>query len=311
MYYEKTALYEDREDVTLTSYILDDSPELLNGGRRGAVLVCPGGAYISCSDREGEAVALKFASMGYHAFVLRYSVYGNVDWFAGATLEPKSEKVFPQPMRDIGKALEVIGMRSGEWLVDTNKIALCGFSAGAHNCAMYSVYWNKPEITDYIGGSHSGIRPCAAVLGYTLSDYLLMKEMASDPKARGLFAASNTAFLGNPDPDDELLLKVSPARLVDENTPPMFIWTTAGDHLVPAKQSLKLAESLADQGIPYELHIFEEGEHGLSLADQATAGNTSQIMPDAAKWTGLADAWLKKRMALFGNSSGRSVHLLR
>ena len=62
-------LYENREDVTLTCYLWDDSPELLNGKKRPAVLICPGGAYLGCSDREGEPVALRFASMGYHAFV--------------------------------------------------------------------------------------------------------------------------------------------------------------------------------------------------------------------------------------------------
>ena len=68
-------LYEGRADVTLTTYVLADSPEMLNGNKRPAVLVCPGGAYLGCSDREGEPVALRFAAMGYHAFVLRYSTY--------------------------------------------------------------------------------------------------------------------------------------------------------------------------------------------------------------------------------------------
>ena len=75
MHYEEVALYEGREDVRLSSYILDDSVEMLDGGKKGAVLVCPGGAYLYCSDREGEPVAMAFAAMGYHAFVLRYSVY--------------------------------------------------------------------------------------------------------------------------------------------------------------------------------------------------------------------------------------------
>ena len=69
-------LYENRDDVTLTTYVLADSKEMLNGKARPAVLICPGGAYISCSDREAEPVAMAFAAMGYHAFVLRYSVYG-------------------------------------------------------------------------------------------------------------------------------------------------------------------------------------------------------------------------------------------
>ncbi|MFS0779916.1 hypothetical protein ABC255_28535 [Neobacillus sp. 3P2-tot-E-2] len=67
---EVIKFYEDREDVTLTTYVISDSPELLGGNKRPAIIICPGGAYLSCSDREGEAVALRFAAMGYHAFVL-------------------------------------------------------------------------------------------------------------------------------------------------------------------------------------------------------------------------------------------------
>jgi len=73
---ETIKLYEDREDVTLTNYVIAEKGEMHEQGKRPAVLICPGGAYMSCSDREGEPVALKFAAMGYHAFVLRYSVYG-------------------------------------------------------------------------------------------------------------------------------------------------------------------------------------------------------------------------------------------
>ena len=72
-------LYEDRNDVTLTTYVIAEKGELHAQGKRPAVLICPGGAYMNCSDREAEPVALKFASMGYHAFVLRYSVYGEGD----------------------------------------------------------------------------------------------------------------------------------------------------------------------------------------------------------------------------------------
>lgn len=141
---EVIKLHDGREDVTLTTYVLDDSPEMLKGKKRPAVIICPGGAYLNCSDREAEPVALKFATMGYHAFVLRYSVYqegkgGTPDW--SKPMEPKLQCIHPNPMRDIAKAMLYIGAHAVEWLVDMSKVAICGFSAGAHNCAMYSVYW--------------------------------------------------------------------------------------------------------------------------------------------------------------------------
>lgn len=75
-------LYDGRSDVTLTTYIRSNSLELLNGKERPAVLICPRGAYLGCSDREAEPVALRFVAMGYHAFVLRYSTYSNSKGFA-------------------------------------------------------------------------------------------------------------------------------------------------------------------------------------------------------------------------------------
>ena len=61
---EMIKLYEDRNDVTLTTYVIAEKGELHAQGKRPAVLICPGGAYMNCSDREAEPVALKFASMG-------------------------------------------------------------------------------------------------------------------------------------------------------------------------------------------------------------------------------------------------------
>ena len=66
-------LYDDRPGVTLTTYILSDSPELLNGQKRPAILICPGGAYLGCSDREAEPVALRFNA--YRARWLRQEIW--------------------------------------------------------------------------------------------------------------------------------------------------------------------------------------------------------------------------------------------
>jgi len=297
-------LYENRDDVTLTSYIIADSPELMNGKKRPAILVCPGGAYLNCSDREGEPIALRFAAMGYHAFVLRYSTYfeGKSGFpQLGQEIPPKQHCVHPAPMRDIGKAFLKLHENADQWLLDTDRIAICGFSAGAHNCAMYSVYWYAPVMTEFFRQPANKFKPAATILAYTLSDYVLLADAATgqlDPLARGLFELSVLAFTGTTKPSRELLAEVSPARQVNDQTPPMFLWATAADSLVPVAHSTIMATALATHKIPFEIHIFEEGMHGLSLADQASSGSWSQNNPDAAKWVGLAEAWLKKRFAL-------------
>lgn len=292
-------LYEDREDVTLTTYVLADSKEMLKGKKRPAVLICPGGGYISCSDREAEPVAMAFAAMGYHAFVLRYSVYGEEAFAKGLKgIVPKKECQHPMPMREIGQAMLMIKEHTGEWLVDADRIAICGFSAGAHNCAMYETNWHKPVITDYFGRDKEMFRPAACILGYCLSDYLYMKEQTSGNLSdKTFFEASNTAFLGEAEVSAEKLAGVSPARNVSDATPPTYLWATASDELVPVQHSLRMAYALADHKVPFELHIFEEGPHGLSVSTQASAESQSQIYPDAAKWVPLVDAWLKKRFS--------------
>lgn len=299
-------LREGRTDVTLTTYVLEDSPEMLGGARRPAVLVCPGGAYLSCSDREGEPIAMAFAAMGYHAFVLRYGVYmeGVPGMFIpepGAEVPVKEHCVHPNPIRDIARAMLEIRAHADEWLVDVDRIAVCGFSAGAHNSAMYATNWHKPVISEYFGKPAEQFCPAACILGYTLSDYVFMKEnaaAATDPIAAGLFAVSNTAFLGSPAPSDELLAEVSPARNVTENTPPTFLWATSEDSLVPVQHTILMAKALADKKIPFEVHIYENGPHGLATATQASAAALSNCRADVATWLPLCDTWLKKRFAL-------------
>lgn len=301
---ETFKLIEGRDDVTLTTYLVADSSELVKGMKHPAVLICPGGAYLGCSDREGEPVALRFAAMGYHTFVLRYSTFfeGKLGFpQPGADLQVNPRSVHPAPMRDIARAFLLMHEHADEWLLDTGRIAICGFSAGAHNCAMYSVYWNAPVITEHFGEPAAKFRPAATILGYTLSDYLMLADAAvslKDPFAKGLFDMSVLAFTGTSEPGRKLLEEISPARQVTAATPPMFIWSTAGDSLVPVAHSTVMATALAHQNIPFEIHVFEEGAHGLSLADQASSSSQDQIDANAAKWVGLAEAWLQKRMAL-------------
>lgn len=296
-------LYEERPEVTLTTYLLADSTETLNGGHRPAIIICPGGGYFNCCDREGEPIAMHFASMGYHTFVLRYSNYSGGNGLCQPDLSvpvpPKPEVQHPAPMRDIAAAMLTIRANANEWLVDTNRIALCGFSAGAHNCAMYATNWHKPIISEFFGEDTEVFRPAAAILAYTISDYVYMKENpAKDPFLETFMDAIRVSLIGVPTADNETLKAVSPAHNVSEFTPPTFLWATAEDALIPVQHTLLMAQALADKKIPFELHVFEKGGHGLSEATQASASSLSSMNPDVAKWVSLCNAWLLKRFAL-------------
>ncbi len=303
---EVIKLIQGRDDVTLTTYILDDSSELAQGSPRPAVLICPGGAYLCCSDREGEPIAMAFLRMGYNAFVLRYSIAydGSKDYwdtdFAHQEINP--QKQHPQPMREIGLAFKCINDHADEWLVDSKRIAICGFSAGAHNCAMYSTHWSKPVITDYVGVDKEVLRPAACILGYPITDYIFMwNEVKKDPQAYDYFGVSNRLVLGENWEDESILLDMSPARIVDKDVPPTFIWSTSKDEMVPVANSSIYATSLAEAGIPFELHIFQDGGHGMSLCDQSTTckgAKDTQMDRDAKVWIDLAQTWLEKYLAL-------------
>lgn len=294
-------LRPERTDVTLTTYIWEKA-EFPEGKKRPAILVCPGGGYFDCSYQEGAPIALRFAAMGYHAFVLTYSTYHKGHgMFPDPTkkIAPHPETAHPAPVLDIAMAFLKIRENAEAWQVDTDRIAVCGFSAGGHNAAMYATNWHRDFITKALGVDKALLRPAAAILGYPLTDYVYMKEAIEAGDAdKGFFENSNTAFLGTDSPTLEQLISVSPARLVDEHTPPMFIWATAADGLVPPTHSLLMAQGLAKHHIPYTLHMFEEGDHGLSAGTQASAVALSGISPEVNDWMSMAEQWLLKRFAL-------------
>ena len=290
-------LYEGRDDVTLTAYIIADKGELHTAGKRPAVLICPGGGYFNCSDREAEPVALAFTAMGYHAFVLRYST-----WMEGTDVLPDFEHIqikphlaHPAPVREIGISFMLIRKHSVVWQVDMNKIAVCGFSAGAHNAAMYGVYWNKPLVKKALGVDGKEIRPAAQLLCYPVTDYLFMREKVEKLPAEDqrYFEYSTCSFLSKTNFTEQDLYAISPARLVNKDTPPTFLWGTSTDRMVPIQHTLRMAHALAEAGIPFETHIYEGGPHGLSLATSASATQAEFINKRASEWIDEARDWLK------------------
>ncbi len=300
---EQFQLYEDDPKVTLTAYILDDSPEMLNGTKRPAVLVCPGGAYMFTSDREAEPLAIRFAAMGYHAFVLRYSVYSNSGiHFPDPDQSPAYPKsVYPGPAYEIGMAMLLIRAHAEEWKVDMDKIILNGGSAGANNCAEFAVHYQDEDLCKAIGATPEQIRPAAAVLAYGVYDYVLMQktlEKIGDQDRIEMNRGFNLAAFGDPDASEEIMAKASPINYVSKNTPPMFLWATREDSTVPVDQTLAMALAMEAAGVPCETHIFENGDHGLATADQSSAQAKEQIRPDVAVWMSLAETWLLKRFSL-------------
>ena len=176
---------------------------------------------FSPGEQDEKGSAERFAAMGYHSFVLRYSTYCEGGAFPDLSkpVTVKERDLHPAPLNDIGAAMQLLCTHSDEWLVDTDRIAVCGFSAGGHNAAMYATRWQEKGFP----------RPAAAILGYALTDYVFKHdfEARQEGSVTMFFHASDTAFLGTADPTEEALEDVSPARHVTKDTPPTFLWATA------------------------------------------------------------------------------------
>lgn len=297
---ETVQLYENRPDVTLTAYVIEESAELQNEKPRPAIMICPGGAYAFCSDREAEPIALRFAAMGYQAFVLRYSVFHKGRMVNPLKeLEPDPDSLYPNAMCDIGAAMLCIRKKASEWRVDPDAVVLCGFSAGAHNCAMFCTHWNSKVLQERFHRPEKEFRPAGAILGYGFYDWVDFRKQKVDNKfLRAMNEAIDFSYFGVRHPSEEQLAKCSPARCVTDKTPPMFLWTTGSDRTVPPEQSLMMGVALAKAHIPYELHSFETGDHGLANADESTACSREQVNAEVAQWMQMAQRWLRRNVPI-------------
>ncbi len=243
-------------DATLEGYILDCEITLGQKTNRPAIIVCPGGGYVYCSPREAEPIALGYASMGYHAFILRYSTGRSCGDFA--------------PLQEIDWVIGYLREHADEWHIDPDQILTCGFSAGGHLAMAAGVMAkNRPNgmILSY---------PAVTIPNYPGADYMLKlltgKAEVSDADAEEL----------------NLIHKI------DKNSPPVFLVATAEDALTPYG-ALAVANKYSALGLGYELHIFQHGPHGYALANEVTADGSSQVLNSAyATWQSLSDAWMKK-----------------
>lgn len=223
-------------------------------GPRPAVLVLPGGGYARQADHEAEPVAEWLASLGIHAFVLRYRV---------------APDRHPAPLTDAKEA--ILHIRSGAHGLDLDpqRVGVLGFSAGGHLAATLStgVATGNPRL-DVAASVPDRTVLCYPVVSYTSE----------------VHQGSVDNLLGEAPPSD-LLAEVSAEQQVGAQSPPAFVWHTADDAAVPVSHSLGYAGALMAAGVPAELHVFPNGRHGLGLAG-------GEAGPD--QWPALCAAWLQR-----------------
>lgn len=261
--------YGDRA-ATLAAYVQDNIPAQA-GRERPAVVICPGGGYHMCSEREGEPIALAFVAHGYQAFVLDYTVLDTGDGAQGMEL-------IDYALRDLANAVALVRERAEDWAVDADRIALAGFSAGGHLCAVYSAVSRDWKFALDMGKTCGDIAVCAQILGYPVIDFACGWP-GDDIYARAL--TCNPEF-------------AAAQSLVDRDTPRTFIWHTADDGFVPVRNTLVYVDALVRAEVDFDCHIFHHGRHGLSLASDQTGADEEHVDKHVARWLDMAVEWLQE-----------------
>ena len=256
-------------DATLTTYVHAEA-EGCPHAPRPAMLIFPGGGYEFCYHGEAEPIALAYLRAGLNAYVLRYSC--------------KEKAVFPRPLIEASQAMAYIRRHAEEDNTDRARVFCIGFSAGGHLAAALATCWHRPEIQAAAGVCGDESRPSGAILSYAA-------QSGGEYRHKGTFCR----VCGKNDPSEEERALYWGDRNVDENTPPMFLWHTAEDGCVPVENSLLMAAALSQNKIPFEMHIFPHGGHGLCLATEETAyGNAAAVIPEVAAWMPLSIDWLRR-----------------
>ena len=215
-----------------------------------AIIVLPGGGYAEHAAHEAEPIAQYYNSKGFHSFVLKYRLLPNV---------------YPSALCDVQALIKYLRANADDLKIDLNKIFVIGFSAGGHLAALSAVSEDICQ-TDTELDTFS-CKPSGVLLGYPV------------------ITSEQPCVKNNCGNNEKLYEQLSIERQIKFDTPKMFIWHTSDDNVVDVTHSLKLANSLKENNIKFEMHIFPSGEHGLGLG---------LLKTDISKWAQLSVDWITK-----------------
>lgn len=254
-------------EPTLTAYCPDNAMELGTDHTRPTVLICPGGSYQFVAFREAEPVALAFMARGYNAFVLNYSV---------------APQHYPAALLQLAASVALLRQCTKRFHVNPNALFVAGFSAGGHLAGCLGTMWQQSWIAEQLGVRVKDISPTALILSYPV---ISLTQFSHRHSCNNL--------LGNA-ADISQKSKLSLEQHVSKKTPPTFLWHTIADPVVPVENSLLFANALQANRIPFELHLYPQGGHGLSLCTAETSkGDPAHVNPHCATWFSLCNQWLR------------------
>ena len=222
-----------------------------------AMVICPGGGYGGLAQHEGKDYAEWLAKNGVTAFGLKYRL-GSAGYR------------HPRMLQDAARAVRTVRSRAGEWRIDPARIGIMGSSAGGHLASTLLTHFDAGDQTAEDPIEKQSSRPDLGILCYPV---ITLGEKTHQGSKRNLLGEN---------PGDELVELLSNELQVTKETPPTFLWHTAEDTAVVPDNSMLFAAALQKNGVPYELHIYEKGRHGIGLAN-------------GHPWTEQCLRWLKLR----------------
>lgn len=255
------ALGKDAKDIpTLTVFL--PTPEKATGA---AIVICPGGGYGHLADHEGSHYARWLNHQGIAGFVLKYRLGSN-------------GYRHPAMLHDAARAIRTVRARADEWKLDPKRVGIIGSSAGGHLASTTITHWDLGNTNSPDAIERQSSRPDLAILCYPV---ITMSQEYTHKGSRANLVGTNAPA--------ELLAELSAELQVNKDTPPCFIWSTMEDKTVPVENSLMLATALRRVGVPFDLHIYERGPHGIGL------GNKKFDATNFHPWTRDCEFWLRER----------------
>lgn len=233
---------------------------------RPALVIFRGGGYGTCHGSGG----------GSGAWAARHGLIGiEVEYGTRST-----QMSYPAPYADAARSVRLVRSRAREWGIDAGRVGVLGYSAGGHLASLLSTQpalWAAPE--DDLAPRVSA-RPDLVVLAYPVISFV-------EQYTPGAFLGSVDNFFGRNDVDEELRRQFSSELHVDATHPPVFIWTTADDAIVPAAHSERFVEVCRRAHVPVTFTLYPHGPHAMGLALDRPG--------DVGAWTTHLLAWLDER----------------
>jgi len=240
---------------TLTIYLPDQAKAAGSG-----VIICPGGGYHALAmDHEGVRVAGWYRRRGVAAFVLKYR------------LGPRYHH--PAMLDDAQRSIRWVRAHAAEFGISPDKIGMMGFSAGAHLASVAGTHFDEGDPSAAGPIRRASSRPDFLVLCYPGISFLTPYSDLGDLK-----------YLLGENPDPRLMELLSSERHVTARTPPTFLFHTDSDPRVSAEHSVLFYLALRAHKVPAELHIYEQGRHGVGLAEDD---------PVLGSWPARLQDWLR------------------